>query len=259
MKTAICLYGLVGSSGGKSDTGMNLNPAMAYNLNKKTLLELNSPDIFIHTWSTELEDELRDLYKPKKMIAEPQVKFEIGCKSKPELNLKNRLRYFLSRAERKKIVEENAIEVSRAKSRWYSTLKSTSLMAEFEREELFEYDAVMLLRFDVAFYSPLSLGTYNLQKIWTSHWNIAPSEKNRFRGDFSNQNMGRGLLDFWFFSNSKNIKNFADLYKNFSRYNSNPHRASFERIKDINLEIGYTKYRWYDHEMVRRREFGSQL
>ena len=73
MKIALCLSGLVGSVKGQGGRGELLDPALAYKYIKQNILDQNSEiDIFIHSWNTELEEEIRSLYNPKLAIFEKQ-------------------------------------------------------------------------------------------------------------------------------------------------------------------------------------------
>lgn len=259
MKIAVCLYGLIGSQQDQNGKGILLSPLHAFNLNNSNLFSLNNPDIFIHTWNYENHHTLSDLYKPKKITSDKQIEFKSDVLNGIEITRKEKLIQIFSPSHKKYYLKKQLDANKRALSRWYSTMKSVQLMSQYEDENNISYDCVLLMRLDMAFYTPLILKAYDMNKFWASHWNIAPSKAVDFKGDFSNQNIGKGLLDFWFFSNSKNIKEFSSLYNHFNSYHPNPHIASYQRVMSLGFEICYTKYRWFDHELIRRREFGSQL
>ena len=66
MKVALCLYGLVGSTAGKSSdkkggTKEVLN--LCYDAFKKMIIDKNDTDVFFHTWDTDVENELVEKYK----------------------------------------------------------------------------------------------------------------------------------------------------------------------------------------------------
>src|SRR3989344_5315194 len=81
-KVAICLFGLVGGIKGKTRES---------SLSSQEVLELGfrhydehffkknkNIDVFVHTWSTELEQPILTLYKPRKSIFEKQKQFEMS-------------------------------------------------------------------------------------------------------------------------------------------------------------------------------------
>ena len=71
MKVAVCLHGLARGSAVKADG--------AYAEKFKYLkdnVESYDVDYFIHTWDTDLEEELDEIFSPKKSIFEPQISFE---------------------------------------------------------------------------------------------------------------------------------------------------------------------------------------
>lgn len=68
MKIALCLSGLVGSLE-RFGEGDSIDLSLAYNHFKKHIFNINNNvDIFIHSWSTESEEEICDLYKPTRSI-----------------------------------------------------------------------------------------------------------------------------------------------------------------------------------------------
>ena len=80
MKVAICFNGLVGSTKGKSEQligDFNTCFEISSKLYKEHILEKNDVDIFVHSWSTDLKEEILEAYNPKKYIIEEQLKFDI--------------------------------------------------------------------------------------------------------------------------------------------------------------------------------------
>ena len=76
MKVALCFSGLAGGDKGKSGEGSSegvLN--ISYKHFKKHILNINDVDIFVHSWSTECEDQIKNLYSPKKSIFEKHIKY----------------------------------------------------------------------------------------------------------------------------------------------------------------------------------------
>ena len=76
MRVAICLYGLVGGKDGKDGSGEDIPFKKCYDRYKKHIFDINETDVFIHSWSQHLEDDIVDLYKPKLYQFQKQKMFE---------------------------------------------------------------------------------------------------------------------------------------------------------------------------------------
>jgi len=261
MKVAICFFGLVGGVVGKDGKGESLDPQIAYDLNYQNLIKNNEADVFIHSWSVEHKDKILKLYKPKDSVIEKQRIFEPSPKLLNEKglwnNAKTSLKKFLRPVKHKQQLKSRLKEVNRAYSRWYSTKAVLEMKRKFERENDFEYDAVLVNRLDVGFYTPLEFSDFDLEKFYASHWNDYPCRDNNFTLNKENHNTGKGFLDFWFFSNSHNMDSFGSLYDNIDKYSVSPHNSSYEHVNFLKLNYEYVLYRWVDHEMIRRKEFKS--
>lgn len=259
MKVALCFYGLVGSQVDKNGVGQQLDPAVAFRLNKKNVIDPNAADVFIHSWSKNAETELKRLYQPKASIIEEQRTFpeSVGLINNVDLSqtISELPKCLFSRGFALETRQKRAQEAFRAYSRWYSTKQVIDLKTKHEASNGFQYDAVILLRLDVAFYSPLHVAGYELDKFYASNWNDYPTLENGFIVNRKNHNQGRGFLDFWFFSDNSKMNAFGKLFDRIDRYHISPHRASFQHAKYCGFNVDYTLYRWEDHEMVRRKEF----
>mgnify|MGYP003138968335 FL=1 len=127
MKVALCLYGLVGSTVGKSSdkkggTKEVLN--LCYDAFKKMIIDKNDTDVFFHTWDTDVENELVEKYKPKKYQSENQIVFPMGkwandvcTKYEGKVNFDIRKR------------------IQSHYSRWYSTQEVLDLKSQHENEK----------------------------------------------------------------------------------------------------------------------------
>ena len=257
-KIAICFYGSVGSLDGKVGRGCPLDPAIAGQRNLSNLIEPNNADIFIHSWSTRSQDQLNQLYSPKLALIEEQKDFpeaEIFLKNRTHLE---RAKDFLKLRSFSKEYRERMLEsIERARSRWYSTREVIRLKTVYETLNGFNYDIVFLTRLDVGFYTRVDLDKYDPKCFYASNWNGCPTAKTGMPFDKNNYNLGQGLLDFWFFSNTEAMSRFGELFDSMSRYHINPHVAALQHAKFLNFDIRYTLYRGLDHELVRRMEFGS--
>jgi hypothetical protein len=263
VKVAICFYGLIGGRADKSGKGVPLDPTIAYELNKKNLLENDDIDVFIHSWSHEFKDKLIELYQPKLSLIEPQIQFPQSKVISQNRDLSEKLSAVSQAIKGKKTLktyrEESQKEAFRAYSRWYSNKSVLELKSQYEKDNGFEYDCVMVLRLDVGFYTSLDFNEYDMENFHASHWNDYPVKSNDFTWNKKNHNTDKGFLDFWFFSNSKNMDRFGELYSKIENYHVCPHRSAYQHVKTFTNKIEYTKYRWIDFEMIRRKEFESEI
>lgn len=263
MKIAICFYGLVGSKVDKNGSGSNLDPSIAYNLNYNNLILGNDVDVFIHSWSSECKEQLLEYYQPKLFIIEDQKEFPLSDKLKNNRDLKEKIKNIISVLNKKRTLNNidinNKKEAFRACSRWYSNKKVLELKRQYEIENRFKYDCVMVLRLDVGFYSKMDFSEYDMGCFYASNWNDYPNISNDYKVNRKNHNLGKGFLDFWFLSNSDNMDSFSKLYDNMPNYHICPHRASYEHTITFTNNIRYTKYRWFDFEMIRRKEYNSEI
>ena len=265
MKVALCLYGLVGSKVGKNGVGENIDPQIGFDYYKKHLLDKNvHVDVFIHSWSIEEKDKLISLYEPKKYCIERQSQFpqainhplaEGGVRSK----LKMAICRFMSKGNYVKLKEQQQKMLFRAYSRWFSSKKVLELKKQYEDENNFKYDCVMISRMDIAFFTDVIFDRYDMNYFYASHWNGAPIKENDFKGDRLNRNKGKGFLDFWFFSNSDNMDKFSLLYDNIEQYDPSPHISSRQHADTFTDKIRYVYYRWFDYEMIRRKIYECKL
>lgn len=262
MKVAICFYGLVGSALDKNGVGLQLDPKIAWDLNKKNIIDPNNADVFIHSWSYESKDTLEKLYQPRRSLIEPQREFPESIKLVKNIEFKQKIKEaalnFYNRPRLRTIQLERQKEAFRAYSRWYSSQQAIKLKSDYEIEKGFKYDAVMVLRLDVGFYKPVLFKSYDLKKFYASHWNDYPNKDNKFQMNYENHNLNAGFLDFWFFSNTENMDQFGALFNSIHQYHVSPHKSSYQHALRSGFEIDYTLYRWQDHEMIRRKEFQSE-
>lgn len=232
MKTAICFYGIVGGTDGKDGAGTVIPFEECYKTYKKHIIDINNADVFIHTWSTEVEKGVVDLYKPKKHKFQKQIRFSAS---------KN---------------------THRSLSRWHSTKEVLELKKAYERENNFKYDCVMLLRFDVQWFVDVDFSKYDLNHLHASNWNRPdrnPRHKNYKELPSTKTNNSlkvNGFSDLWFFSNSKIMDEFASVYGGVKagRYKYSQHYSAWDHF----CQHGYSRedfrfvfYRFFDFELYR--------
>ncbi|WP_412125852.1 hypothetical protein [Vibrio cyclitrophicus] len=263
MRIALCFYGLVGSKANKNGSGSLLDPSVAYKLNLENLISGNDVDVFIHSWSHEFKDKLVNLYSPKSSIIEKQKDFPESKKIVNNRDFREKIHMLITAIKNpvavKSLLSKNRKEAFRAYSRWYSNKKVIELKSKYEKDHNFVYDCVMVLRLDVGFYSKLDFAKYDMNFFHASNWNDYPTAINHYQSNKENHNVGKGFLDFWFFSSSKNMDKFSKLYENIDEYHVCPHRSAYQHVNSFTGNINYTMFRWSDFEMIRRKEFQSEL
>ena len=270
MKTAICFNGLVGSTKGKSQEligDFDKCFEISSDLYKKHIIDKNDVDIFVHSWSTGLEKEIVDTYKPKKYIVEEQKIFKI-----PEY-----------------ITHHNETRKQTHYSLWYTRKEVMKLVEEYEKENNFKYDCVMLARFDLAWQTDLIFEEYDQKYFWVGkwpkkwfqgkelsdleYWKI--SDGGKYSSQFETTWWGyphndQGLLGMWFFSNSENMSKFTTLYDCLDEYSLpnrcpldvagqiSAHQQSLYHLEQLGLKdnLRFTEKNWHDDApTVRRRYF----
>jgi len=220
MKVALCLYGLTGGVDFGYGLGKSIDPRIGHYHHLKHIIEPNNADVFIHSWSTEFEDLLVNLYKPKKYIIEPQIIFD------------------------KDSINKNSIP-----SRWWSTAMVMDLKSQFEKENNFEYDWVMLYRFDHVFLVDLNFNKFDNNKIYFRHSNGMRAPQEYSHGYPGREtclchkkkgNYGIRLFDAFTFSNSKNMDKFSSVYRwhqeNDKPFTVGPHDECYIQLKRTNLQ-----------------------
>lgn len=269
MRTAICFNGLVGSTHGKShDLQGDFKKCFEISspLYREHIIDKNDTDIFVHSWSTILENEIINTYNPKKHLIEPQIIFDIPGYVGGDEN-RTQSHY----------------------SRWYSAKKVIDLKNEYEKENNFKYDCVMLARFDLAWQSDLIFDEYDHKYFWTGMWpkkildgrTLHDLEYWQLRDTHSTfgtvwhgyPHTDDGLLGTWFFSNSENMNNFSRLFDNLNEYTKlgncpndsasqvSNHRLSLYHLEQINLidNLKFCEKNWHDDfGTVRRRYYKTK-
>ena len=118
------------------------------------------------------------------------------------------------------------IEAFRTSSRWYSTKKSIELKTQYENENNFKYDFVILCRFDSHWnfhYDP-NLNVLNNEYIYAKTRSPRPDHKYT-------------MSDLWFIGNSNNMNYFGTLYDNRYKYCIRPPFSSREHIQNNDIKL----------------------
>jgi hypothetical protein len=78
MKVALCYYGLASTLDtlpGSTLHGLPVNYLSTYQSQIDNIIKPNNTDVFIHSWSTHVEDEVTEKLKPVKYTFENQINF----------------------------------------------------------------------------------------------------------------------------------------------------------------------------------------
>jgi len=229
MKIAFCLVGIVGAVEHPSGVGNPVDYRIGNHFHKKHIFEPNKEhdiDVFIHSWSVDHKNELLNLYNPKKYIFDKQLDFQ-------QNNIRNNCIF----------------------SRWYSTAMSMRLKQAYEEENNFEYDFVMLYRFDHIFQKDLVFSEFDSNNFYVSHRDDCSESQCRCIGNSR-------FYDAWFFSNSHNMNKFSTVYENLTKYDlMDPHKETVRHINEVGLKpkVKHVFYEKKDHFTVRSRIKNCEL
>lgn len=183
-KIAICYYGLsynINNLKNSNADSVEINYESLTENHKQTLWLPNNADIFIHTWASDKELDIKNTYKPKLSLFENQKKFDEEAN---DICVNNSLEFYHRR--------------SHLMSRFYSNKMVINLKKQFEKTHGFMYDLVMVTRFDAIY-----RGDWNINKLDNSKFYVSgewPCDYKKY------------LPDIWFISNSFNIDILGNVY-----------------------------------------------
>ena len=234
MRTAICLFGTIGGTKGKAGDKIGSKEDVfnhAYPHYKEKIINPNSSDVFIHSWSTNREKELVTSLKPVNYIFEDHRSFSKDFNDRKNATL----------------------------SKYFSVQKVNNLKRKYERQNKIQYDVVMHTRFDLIWFSKVLLKqNFENKYIFFPNWNTSINDDNLgpFRRD--NVNVGSRLFDAWFFTSSKISDRYTKIYKNrkklfkLSDNSWSAHKFAYIQSEINGYEIKNTLYRGHDYELYRR-------
>jgi hypothetical protein len=204
-RVAICMRGAIGKMfeafTNESTLYSNseyIDYKSCYNSIIKHIINVNKEfydiDFFTHCWNIDLEDEIIKLYKPKKFLFENNIKYNNDILNKC-------------------INEEDFGGISQA----LTMKKSIQLKEEYEMENKFKYDIVILYRYDVLLWKDMIFDNYNFNNIYVNahpdyngNFHFLMNNKNSyyFKHLYDSINYGnRHFIHFW-------IKNYIINYMN---------------------------------------------
>lgn len=241
MRIALCLSGMAGGKTAKMFGGQMwdgnksklIYPVpdceLGHKHYQKHIFNHNEVDVFIHTWNPELEEQLKQLYKPKMGSYETDKLFHSATKGK----------HSGDPSYPDGIKSKRQITISR----WYSMQKSVELKRQYEKAHGFVYDAVMVGRFDVVWLTDVHFDQFDMQYFYASNWCVMKlpngmglrhenwyhqrwhegdkAERSQIRHThtgYPHTPHYKALADYWFFSGSAIMDQFANLYSEIDGY-----------------------------------------
>ena len=200
MRIALCLHGYFANAGGTDAS----ERAHKYILRK--LLDKHNVDVFVHTWDTPAnQKKIIDLYGPEKMEAEEQNDFAEELTKFDE-------DWFNEKFDRSKTMYSTNT-IFRGLSFLYSRKRAIEIKREYEEDNGFEYDCVVLARFDLG-----TRGKEHYQIYYATNINFDKRlDMNYLYSAYWNQ-LNHGYADHWFYSNSKNMDIVGGLYDRVFQY-----------------------------------------
>ena len=199
MKIALCLHGYFAGAGG--------TPAaeVAFNYLDRKVMYNNNVDVFIHSWDLENQNKVTNLYKPTACQFEEQHLFEEEMKHFDE-------EWFNEEFSRRSTMYHNNT-IFRGLSFLYSRMRALEIKREYETQNNFEYDCVVLSRFDVS-----TRGKEHPQTYYVTNMNFNKALDMQYLYSAYWKQMNHGYADHWFYSNSETMDQVGNLYNKVKEY-----------------------------------------
>tara|TARA_B100000886_G_C20400296_1_gene482245 strand:- start:5 stop:826 length:822 start_codon:yes stop_codon:yes gene_type:complete len=249
MRIALCLTGLLGGLNGKNGIGKKIDPRNGHYWFNINILKNQIVDVFFHTWG-DFDSNLVSLYNPKKYLFETQSDFSevdykfYNCNSYDELYKKeNKLnKNYVTNIEEVKILKD---QIFRSNSKWASTYKVINLKKEYENENNFEYDFVIISRFDIALTEKIDFSKLKKNILYLSKRGKKQAARNF------------AFNDLIFLGDSQIIDLFVEIFPQRNKYSIDPIFGCYEHINkncirwDSIFEFGENTFilRWNQHLM----------
>lgn len=198
MKIALCLHGYYNSSGGPGSG----NKGFEYIQDK--ILDGNDVDVFVHSWDLPAKQLILDKYNPTLSLFEEQKTFDeeisnIDCE------------WFEENFNRKSTMYKNSIFQSF--SFLYSRKIAIELKSKYEKDNNFEYDCVVLCRFDLG-----NRGKEHPQVFYATDIDFnLEADLSKLHMKYWDQ-FNWGIPEHWFYSNSKTMNLVGSLYDKLQEY-----------------------------------------
>ena len=285
MKVALCLVGKIGSKSDKHGYGGNSLDVLklGYQHYKKHILSKNNVDVFCHSSSTELSNEIISLYNPKEYIFMDEPQFTIPS-------------YVTGSKDRKNAHYH----------KWFSHKTVNEIRKSYESKTDTKYDFIYVGRYDIAWLTDLNFSNYDPSYFYLTNWNrlfynngkeikgadwyklIMSNKESLIKDNITPPHIKsklvgypyntEGVMDSWFFSNPQYIDILCSLYDNLNEYtkpgttwmggnstvvdkagNISNHRLIPKHLEESNLldKIKHVFYTHDDYPLIRRYYFNS--
>ena len=182
MRIALCFY------------GQPRNFSTNWSYFKSNIIDGNSVDVFFHTWydpqhrginkmtpgfenlllDESLENVMPSIIEPKKFIIEKQKKFDNKFIPATEENIEECWSY-AKQYTREEFIRDR---VKAHYSMWYSINQSILLKELYAQENNFEYDCVIVSRFDVSPKIKIDFNSLDLSKVISGYKELPRGEVN---------------------------------------------------------------------------------
>lgn len=216
-KVAVIFHGIVGGVKDRNSEGEYIDFETCSTFIKKNILDQCDCDIFMHSWSTEVEEELVKIYKPKVSLFQPQEHFG---------------------HEQKTATDPEIGQAFRSTSKYTSLERVLELKRSYENKLGFKYDWVLVLRFDLVIFTKLNLANFDNSCFYLCsepHWaHIAPTKKAH---------------DIIFLSNSKNMDEFGTIIKTHLEIAYDTHLMVARKLQSMfknnigKVRLGFDRYK----------------
>ena len=205
MKIALCLSGYFSNAAGTFDAVKG----HSYIHNK--LFSRYDVDTFIHSWDVNNKEEILNLYNPVSFEFEQQKKFVDEMSNLDE-------EYFFKHGAYHNNTMFKTFSVS------YSRKMSVELKKQYEMQNNFKYDCVIMARYDLG-----QRGKEHRQKYYATNFNFNKHLNMDYVYSAFWDQLNHGFADHWFFSNSKNMDILSCLHDKLAEYYS----PSSEYVKKV--------------------------
>ena len=224
MRVALCLHGVVGhayTNKAAHEWHDDVDYRIGLEHYRRNLFASNGGvDVFMHCWSTDYEENLVRDYRPKGHRFERQIQFG-----------------------------HETVALNFLESRWYSTHEAVRLKRTYERAMGFEYDWVVLSRFDLALLRSLDLRQSDPSDFWAGQHVLLPHAAD---DPVPADNVNNGFCDMIFYSGSKNINRFSELHRKWREYGLfHAHAEAYAHTQACGFRVRHGLTKGEDFELVR--------
>lgn len=233
MKIALCLHGL---ADGKNSKGKPVRAEIGAKCFAEKLFKQYDVDVFLHSWSVDVKEDLIKWYQPKKYMFENQINFITDFKKKECMEkIRNAHCKSIANKYKKPAMEDgkqrcyqcwkfealnrfdqdpyhrsctncywhNKLYYRNLCSMYYSFYQANKLKCYYEAEQGFKYDLVITARFDLYVGKVCDLSKLDPEKFYFLNYDTKTKKH---------------IIDHMFLSSSENIDDFCDIYPNLEKY-----------------------------------------